>query len=82
MFIWLRASKLLDQVNWEEELKDTTESEAANKMLKEIERVVSITIHKNKETLDEENDDHEDSKDPDNNSFRSKNHIPRQVKHI
>ena len=77
---WYRASKLLDQVNWEEELKDTTENEAANTILKEMERVVSITIHKKKENLDEENYDHEDSKDPDNNSFRSKNHIPRQVR--
>ena len=56
---WDRASKLLDQVHWEEELKDKTENEAANKILKEMERVVSITIHKKKETLDEENDDPE-----------------------
>ena len=37
-----------------------------------MKRAVSITIHKKKETLDEENDDHEDFKDPDNNSFEAK----------
>ena len=37
-----------------------------------MERVVKITIH--------ENDNNDYVKDPENESFRSKNHIPRQVR--
>ena len=51
---WLRASKLLDRVNWEEELKNLVEIDMANQILNKMEDVIIKTMHKKHEFHEKE----------------------------
>ena len=74
---WIRASKLLDMVKWQEILEDKSEDDAANIILHNMEDVVIKTMHLKENIKTHMNNVHEEVTEC---GFKSNNRIPRQVR--